>query len=199
MARPCRTLSPGAWGGSCEPGASPPQHASSPPASPMCGSLRAGCGRCLAPALWTGMLGATQATVTCSRQAVAWEESREIKAAPALSAWSNAAQKCFFSVLHTLLVPLMLQARGVRGGKEVSLAWGQPPKQLPALGDAGTGTGDTPVPACPRAARLHFSRARGISSCLCCSPSTEYFAGPQTEDTELVQQPLVGVLLPGHL
>lgn len=56
-----------------------------------------------------------------------------MKPVPALSTWSSAAQKCFFLVLHNSLVPLMFQAGVcvcvcVTGGKEVSPAWGQPPK-----------------------------------------------------------------------
>lgn len=56
---------------------------------PMCGSLGAGWGRCLAPALWTGMLGATEVAGGCL-------ESWGTKPPPALS---NAAQKCFFLVI----------------------------------------------------------------------------------------------------
>lgn len=81
-----------------------------------------------------------------------------MKPAPALSAWSNAAQKGFLLVLHN---SLWCFRPGV-GGEEVSPAGGQPPMQLCALGDAGAGSSDTPLPACPQAAG-DLSRAQGVS------------------------------------
>lgn len=64
------------------------------------------------------MLGATEAAVTCRRRAAAWEESWGVKTAPALSAWSSAAQKCFFFALHNSLVLLMFQPGGGGEGRE---------------------------------------------------------------------------------
>lgn len=39
---------------------------------PVCMSLGAGWGYCLVPALWTGVLGATEVAVTWQRQEDAW-------------------------------------------------------------------------------------------------------------------------------
>lgn len=82
-----------------------------------------------------------------------------MKPAPALSAWSNAAQKGFLLVLHN---SLWCFRPGGAGGKRFPQLGGNPPKQLCALGDAGAGSSDTPLPACPQAAG-DLSRAQGVS------------------------------------
>lgn len=90
---------------------------------------------CPEPPLGTGMLAAAEAAVTAQMREAAWQEGAgKTKPAPALSASSKAAQTCCDLVLHCSLVPLRSQARGVRGGNEVSAAWGNPPEQLCARG-----------------------------------------------------------------